>query len=132
MNPWLVILLLMAAAVFGLDRLIRKKKWAENTKEEKVSLLVNMFSVGVYAFASVVGMLWGLAAGGAESVIGEVISEVTYWMAGTYFIVALVAVVLSFVLRAAGKAKASTWTNIIALLYIVVVLTVNTLAGAFL
>ena len=42
MNIWITILLLTAAAVFGLDFLIRRKKWKDNTPEEKASLLVSM------------------------------------------------------------------------------------------
>ena len=36
MNPWVMILLVMAGAVFGLDYLIRRKKWKDNTKRVKV------------------------------------------------------------------------------------------------
>ena len=61
MNPWIMILIVMAGAVFGLDYLIRRKKWQDNSKEEKISLFVNMFSVGPYVFLSALGMLWGIA-----------------------------------------------------------------------
>ena len=50
MNLWLVILLVMAGAVFGIDYLLRRKKWQDNSKEEKISLLVNMISIGPYIF----------------------------------------------------------------------------------
>jgi hypothetical protein len=53
-------------------------------------------------------------------------------MAGFYFVVAIAAAILPFVFRKMGKIKASIWTNVIALLYIIVLLTVNTLAGSFL
>ena len=130
MNPWFVILLIAAAVVFGLDYLIRRKKWQDNTKDEKISLLVNMFSVGPYVFLSALGMLWGIAGGSPATAFGEMLYEVTLILASIYFIIALVAVILSFVLRKTGKSKASIWTNIIALLYIVVVLVVNGMAGA--
>ena len=52
MNPWLVILAIAAGIVFGLDYLFRRKKWKDNSKSEKISLLINMFSVGVYFFMS--------------------------------------------------------------------------------
>ena len=54
MNPWLLITLVLAGIIFGIDYLLRKKKWENNTKEEKISLLVNMFSAGLYAFLSAV------------------------------------------------------------------------------
>ena len=61
MNPWIVISLIAATVVFLIDYLLRRKKWTENTKTEKVSLIVNMVSVGVYCFLSALGMLWGIA-----------------------------------------------------------------------
>lgn len=129
MEIWLVITLILAAIVFGLDLLIRRKKWKDNSKAEKVSLLVNMFTGGPYVFLSGLGMLWGLAGGSPATKFGEILYEVTLVMAAVFFIIALVAFVLSFVLRAVKKAKASTWTNIIALIYIIVVLAINTLVG---
>ena len=132
MNPWLIILFVMAGVVFGLDYLVRRKKWNDNSKEEKVSLIINMFSVGIYAFLSILGMLWGIAAGTPETALGEVLYYVTILMAGSYFIIAFIAVILSFILRKIGKIKASIWTNIIALLYIIVVFAVNFLAGELL
>ena len=118
--------------MFGLDYLIRRKKWKDNTKEEKTSLLVNMFSVGPYIFLSAAGLLWGIASGSPESDFGKKLYDVTLKMGGIYFAIALVAVILSLILRKIGKNKASIWTNIIALLYIVVVLTVNALVGKLL
>ena len=52
MYPWIFILLIGAAVVFVIDYAVRRKKWKNNTKVEKISLLLNMFSVGVYIFAS--------------------------------------------------------------------------------
>ena len=133
MNPWIVLLLVMAAVVFALDYLVRRKKWGDNSKEEKISLLLNMFTVGPYAFLSVLGLFWELASGrNPETPFGEVLYEVTLFMGTTYFIVAAIAIILSFILRKTGKTKASIWTNIIALLYIVAVLTVNHFAEAIL
>ena len=132
MNPWIIILLVMAAVIFGLDYLFRRKKWKDNTKEEKISLIINMLSVGVYVFLSILGMLWGIASGSPETAFGEALYTVTLIMAGVYFVIAIVAVILSFVFRVKEKAKASIWTNVIALLYIAVVFAVNHLAAEFL
>ena len=129
MNPWLIILLAMAGIVFGLDYLLRRKKWKGNSKAEKISLIVHMLSVGPYVFLSVLGMLWGIASGSPETAFGELLNNVTLFMAGIYYIVAIAAVILSFVFRKKGKVKASIWVNIISLLYIVVVLGLNTIAG---
>ena len=132
MNPWAVILLITAGAVFGLDYLFRRKKWRDNSKSEKISLIVHMFSVGPYAFLSVLGLLWGIASSSPETAFGEKLYYVTLTMAGIYFIIAIAAIILSFVLRKKGKIKASIWVNIIALLYIAVVLAVNHLASELL
>ena len=43
MNPWIFIGLVGAGIVFCLDYLVRRKKWKENTKAEKISLLVHLF-----------------------------------------------------------------------------------------
>lgn len=129
MNPWIIILFVMAGIVFVLDYVLRRKKWNDNTKEEKISLLVNMFSVGPYIFLSGLGMLWGIVGGSPENAFGKVLYNVTLTMAGTYFIVAFIAVILSFILRKKDKIKASIWTNVIALIYIVVVLAINSFVG---
>ena len=132
MNPWVMILFVMEGAVFGLDYLFRRKKWKDNSKGEKISLLVNMFSVGVYIFLSALGMLWGIVAYSPETAFGEILYDATLMLGGIYFIVAIAAVILSFIFRKTGKIKASIWTNVIAFAYIAVVLTVNYLAGKIL
>lgn len=58
--------------------------------------------------------------------------DATLMLGGIYFIVAIAAVILSLVFRKKGKTKASIWVNVIALLYIAVVLAVHELAGKIL
>ena len=53
MNPWITLTIIMAAIIFGIDFILRRKKWNDNSTEEKISLLVNMFSAGIYTFSSV-------------------------------------------------------------------------------
>mgnify|MGYP007057748026 CR=1 FL=1 len=36
MNPWIIITLVMAGIVFGIDYLLRKKKWKENSIGDKI------------------------------------------------------------------------------------------------
>ena len=95
-------------------------------------MLVNMFSVGPYVFLSALGMLWGIVSGGTETAFGEALNDVTLIMAEIYFAVAIVAVILSFVFRKKGKINASIWTNVVAFMYIVAVLAVNSLTGKIL
>ena len=129
MNIWIIILLMAAGVVFVLDYLLRRKAWHNNSKEEKISLLVNMFSAGPYIFLSALGALWGIVPGSPETALGEVLYDATLVMGGIYFVVAAVAVILSLVFRKKGKVKASIWINVIALAYIATVLAVNSLAG---
>ena len=75
MNPWILITLVMAGSIFGIDYLLRRKKWTINSKSEKISLLINMFSPGPYIFLSVLGMLWGIAGNSPETALGEVLYE---------------------------------------------------------
>ena len=132
MNPWIIIALATAGAVYVVDFLLRRKKWKDNSKQEKISLLVNMFSVCPYIFLSVLGMLWGIAAGSPETDFGMMLFEATLVMGATYYIVAAATVILTFLLRKKGKTKASIWINIIAMMYIVAVLSINSLAGKIL
>ena len=129
MNIWITILLIAAGAVFVLDYLLKRKAWNKNSKREKISLLVNMFSVGPYLFLSAAGMLWGIVPSSPETALGKVLYDATLMMGGTYFLVAAAVIILSFVFRKKGLLKPSIWINVIALLYIVIVLTVNSLAG---
>ena len=132
MNIWITIFLVAAGIVFGVDYLFRRKAWKNNSKEEKISLLVNMFSVGPYLFLSAAGMLWGIVPGSPKTALGQVLYDATLIMGGTYFIVAAVSVILSLVFRKKGILKISIWINVIALAYIATVLAVNSLAGKLL
>lgn len=132
MNPWIVIAVIAAGIVFLIDYVLRRKKWKDNTKAEKTSLIVHMVSIGLYCFLSALGMLWGIAGNTPETAFGDVLYEATLMLAGVYFIVAIIATVGSFILRKTGKTKASIWINIIALAYGVVVMLVNYLAGILL
>ena len=132
MYPWIIILFAAAGIVFVIDFLFRRKKWNDNSKEEKTSLILNMFSVGPYVFLSVLGALWGIVPGSPESAFGKMIYEATLTMGSVYFIIAAAAVVLSLIFRKKGKTKASIGINIFAFAYIAVVLAVNSFAGKLL
>lgn len=132
MEIWIIITLIMAGIVFGIDYLLRRKKWKDNSNIELFSLLVNMFSVGPYCFLSVLGMFWGLVDYRPESDLGSLIYEATLRMGGTYFIVAFGVIIMTFILRKIGKDKISIVINIIALVYIVLVLAINCLVAQIL
>lgn len=125
MNPWIIILLLGAAIVFLLDFIFRRKKWNGNTKTEKVSLLINMIFVGIYIFASALGMLWGITGSGADTAFGQIVYDVTIVMLGFNWLIALIATIGSFILRKKGKIKASILINVIGLGYMVILFVIN-------
>ena len=125
MNPWIIITLFCAMIVFVIDYLLRRKKWKENTKEEKISLIVHMFSIGPYVFLSVLGMFWGILLGQPKTAFGKMLYDATLLMGEWYFVIAIIAIIMSFVLRKEGKIKSSIWINVIAIVYIVVVLFIN-------
>lgn len=132
MNPWIIITIVTAGIVFGIDYLLRKKKWKNNSKIEKISLIINMFSVGPNVFLSILSMFWGIVPGNPKTNFGNILYDVTLTLGGAYFVVAIAATIASLILRIKGKIKASVWVNIIAIAYIVIVLTVNCLAGKIL
>ena len=132
MEIWIIITLIMAGVVFGIDYLLRRKKWKDNSNVELFSLLVNMFSVGPYGFLSMLGMFWGLVDYYPESNFGQLIYEATLRMAGTYFIIAFIVIIMTFILRKIGKNKISIVINVIALVYIVLVLAINCLVAQIL
>jgi hypothetical protein len=132
MNPWIIIILVMASVIFRIDYLLRKKKWKDNSKKEKISLLVNMFSVGPYIFLSVLGALCGIVSYSPETAFGSILYNTTLVMAEFSFIVAAIAVIASLILRKKGKTKSSILVNVIALAYIVIVLVINSIAGKML
>ena len=132
MNPWIVITLGIAGVVFGIDYLLRKKSWKANSKQEKISLLVNMLSGGPHAFLSVLGLLWGIVTNSPETAFGKILYDATFVLGEIYWFVALAAVIFSLIFRKKGKIKESILVNVIAFVYIAVVLFVNTLAGKML
>ena len=132
MEIWIIMGLPVAAAVLLVDYLLRRKKWKENTRGEKVSLIVNMASSVPHMFLSAYGMLLGITGYGAETAVGRVLEEVALTLAGVYFAVAVVAMIGALILRKMGKAQASIWINVIAFVYIVLMAVVYYLAGTFL
>ena len=129
MEIWVIMGLPIAGIIFLLDYLLRRKKWKDNTREEKVSLLINMISVVPYMIFSAFGILMGITGNGSVTTFGNVLYNVTLNMAGIYFLIALAAVITSEILRKVGKTGASIWINIIAFAYIVVVGFLNYIAS---
>ncbi len=132
MNPWISVMLVSAGIVFLLDLIVRRKKWKDNTKTEKISLLLNMFSVVIYAFSSVLGVFWGIAGGSPDTAFGKLFYDVTLKILACNGIVSIVAIVGSFILRKRGKAKTSILLNLLAMAYMIILFITNYFAGAVL
>ena len=132
MNPWLIIAVIGAGIVFLLDYLLRRKKWADNTKTERNSLIIHMISVPLYVFLSIFGLLWGIVAYSPDTAFGEALYDVTMTLGGYYWIAAAAAAIGSFIFRKIGKPKASIWINVIALAYMAALLGANSIAGKLL
>ena len=132
MNPWLIIAVIGAGIVFLLDYLLRRKKWTDNTKTERTSLIVHMVSVPLYVFLSIFGLLWGIVAYSPDTAFGEALYDVTMTLGGYYWIAAAAAAIGSFIFRKIGKPKASIWINVIAFAYMAVLLGANSIAGKLL
>lgn len=132
MNPWLIIAVIGAGIVFLIDYLLRRKKWTDNTKTERTSLIVHMVSVPLYVFLSIFGLLWGIVAYSPDTAFGEALYDVTMTLGGYYWIAAAAAAIGSFIFRKIGKPKASIWINVIAFAYMAVLLGANSIAGKLL
>ena len=132
MHIWIILGTPVAAIVLLIDFLLRRKKWSNNTRGEKVSLIVNMVSGIPYLILSAYGLLIGITGSSAETALGHAIYNVTLVLAAIYFLVAIAAVIATLILRKLGKIKASIWVNVIAIGYIVVVVLVNYFSGVLL
>lgn len=132
MNPWLIIAVIGAGIVFLIDYLLRRKKWTDNTKTERTSLIVHMVSLPLYVFLSIFGLLWGIVAYSPDTAFGEALYDVTMTLGGYYWIAAAAAAIGSFIFRKIGKPKASIWINVIAFAYMAVLLGANSIAGKLL
>lgn len=106
MNPWIVIGIFLAVVYYLIDLIVRRKKWSSNTKEEKISLVLGMAILSVYAFCSVLGMLVGIVGGGG-SVLSEVIHQATIAVGAVIWLLSLVSAIGSIILRKKGKARVS-------------------------
>ena len=129
MNPWIIIALIGAVIVFLLDFALRRKKWNMNTVKEKISLVIHMIFVTLYAFSSVLGLFLGIVGASPDTIFGQKLYDITLLMASYIWVVAIISTIASFILRKKGKTKASILTNLLTLAYIIIVFVVNHLAG---
>lgn len=115
---FLVTAIVMIIVFFGLDYLIRRTGWKKNTKDERVSLIINFVTIPVYYFMASAGILFAMVGTTAETKVGTFLFELsTILSAFTWLIVLLVSIV-SIVLRKQGRTRASKWVHMGSLIYI--------------
>ena len=131
MEIWLILTLICSGIVFLLDFVFRRKKWTDNTKPEKISLILNMLLVSIYIFGSFLGLLWGVTGSGADTAFGEVLYDVTLVILSFNWLIGIVATIGAFILRKLGKTKASIWINVLSLGYMVLLFVINSLTEFF-
>ena len=118
MEIWLLLIALAAALMFGIDFLLRRKRWKKNTREEKQSLLVSLACLPAYVFLSVLGMLLGIAAPTAETVYGGLLFDMAVMTGRFIWVVSIAAFVLGLVLRKRGNPRGSKLAQLAAMGYI--------------
>lgn len=119
---WLYLGAFAALVVFGLDFLLRRKKWSANTAEEKASLILGMVLLPVYLFCSALGLFLGITGSGADTAIGELMYTISLPLGTFIFVPSAFATVGSIIFRKKGKARAAKIVHFVALGYIVLVM----------
>ena len=118
---WIVPTLFFAGIVLLIDFITRRKKWHENSKTEKIGLILTLLVSFPYIFCSAYGSLFGIVGPqGASSLMATLHEIVVLGGQGIVF-VCLAATIASLVLRKMGKALASNWSLMIGLLYCAVI-----------
>jgi len=120
MEIWLLMFIVVILLLFGVDFLLRRKKWRENTKQEKQSLLIGAACVPAYELLSVLGIFLSIAAPTAETELGGWLFDAAVMTGRFIWIVSLAAVILGLFLRKRGNPQASKLAQLAAMGYIAV------------
>ena len=118
---WSVPTLIFAGVVLLIDFLLRRKKWSENTKSEKIGLVLTLGVSFPYIFCSAYGLLFGILGPQGTSSLMVTLHEIVVLGGQGIAWVCLAATIASLVLRRQGKAVASNWSLVIGLLYCAVI-----------
>ncbi len=118
---WSVPTLFFAGAVLLIDFIARRKKWCENTKTEKIGLVLTLLVAFPYIFCSIYGSLFGIVGPRGASSLMITLHEIAVLGGQGIVFVCLAATIASLVLRKRGKATASNWALLIGLFYCAVI-----------
>ena len=118
---WIIPILLFAGIILLVDFIVRRKKWSQNTKTEKIGLILTVVAAFPYIFCSIYGLLLGIVGAHGASAVMVVLHNIVELCGKGIVFVCLAAVIASLVLRKLGKAIASNWSLGIGLIYCAVI-----------
>ena len=118
---WSVPTLIFAGVVLLFDFILRRKKWNENTKTEKIGLILTLLVSFPYIFCSIYGSLFGIVGAQGTSSLMIALHEIVVLGGKGVVFVCLAAAIASLVLRRLGRAVESNWSLVIGLLYCAVI-----------
>ena len=122
---WCVPSLCFTGVVLLIDFIVRRKKWSENTKSEKIGLALTLLVSFPYIFCSIYGYLFRILGARRNSPLMKALYEIAVAAGvGTVF-VCIIATIASLVLRKKGKAAASNRVLLLGLLYCAVMTAVS-------
>ena len=126
---WLVPSLLGAGIVLLIDFIVRRKKWKENTKTEKIGLILTVLFSFPYIFGSVYGVLLGILGTYSESPVEELINKVIVYGGKAIGPVCLTATIASLVLRKIGRSNVANRSLIIGFAYCMLIIGASYILG---
>ncbi len=118
---WVVPTLLFAGTVLLIDFIVRRKKWQENTKNEKIGLVLTLLVSFPYIFCSIYGALIDIVGAQGTSSLMITLHEIVVLGGKGVVFICLAATIASLILRKCGKAAASNWSLLIGFLYCAVI-----------
>lgn len=121
MIVWIIPTLIFAGIILLIDFIVRRKKWSQNTKTEKIGLILTVVAAFPYIFCSIYGILFGIVGAQGTSAVMAALHNIVELCGKGIVFVSFAAVIASLVLRKLGKAAASNWSLGIGLIYCAVI-----------
>lgn len=118
-------------AFFLLDLLIRRTSWKNNTKDEKISLIINFITIPVYVLMGSIGVLFGIVDCNAQTEFGKMLFDVSVVLGTFTGFTAVIVSVSSIILRKKGRPRASKWVHIGSLAYLMLFAGIYNLSSIF-
>lgn len=128
---FLITLIVLIIAFFGLDMLIRKTSWKENTHDEKISLGINFLTIPIYYVMGSVGVLFGMVGTTAQTELGTILFEISTILGAFTGVIVIIISIFSIILRKQGRTRASKWVHMGSLVYIMLFAAIANVANMF-